>query len=263
MQTNASVKNNMELINKPGRLFDLENMRQVKYFILPIILCLTLFYSVYVLFDQETIRRLGLVREDGVYEYLTAGFFFLATVFFLKGYISNRNKFLLLLAIVMFFGAGEEISWGQRIIGFTTPELIREHNVQREFTFHNIEIFNNHTFDKEEKSGIVKLITINFLYKLFWLGYCVVLPIAFAYLQPVSWLAKKLQIPIPPLSIGVFFLINWLIFKVILTIAMLDNEQVLYRFTEVMEACSAFLFMTLGFFFLSNGPTAYVTDSSK
>lgn len=36
--------------------------------------------------------------------------------------------------------AGDEISWGQRIIGFATPEQIVDRNVQGEVTFHNLDI---------------------------------------------------------------------------------------------------------------------------
>lgn len=34
--------------------------------------------------------------------------------------------------------AGEEISWGQRILGFETPDALREVNRQDEFTLHNV-----------------------------------------------------------------------------------------------------------------------------
>jgi len=40
-----------------------------------------------------------------------------------------------------FFVAGEEISWGQRIFGFSTPELLRQHNRQGELTLHNLDAF--------------------------------------------------------------------------------------------------------------------------
>ena len=39
---------------------------------------------------------------------------------------------------VVLFIAGEEISWGQRIFGYPTPDWIVERNRQREFNFHNL-----------------------------------------------------------------------------------------------------------------------------
>lgn len=43
-----------------------------------------------------------------------------------------------LLAVALFWVAGEEISWGQRILGVATPEWFLQHNVQREMTLHNL-----------------------------------------------------------------------------------------------------------------------------
>ena len=36
------------------------------------------------------------------------------------------------------YGAGEEISWGQRIFDYPTPDILREINSQNEMTLHNI-----------------------------------------------------------------------------------------------------------------------------
>ena len=45
----------------------------------------------------------------------------------------------------MFFVlAGEEISWGQRILGIATPESLKAVNVQEEFNFHNIDGIHQH-----------------------------------------------------------------------------------------------------------------------
>jgi type IV secretory pathway VirB2 component (pilin) len=33
---------------------------------------------------------------------------------------------------------GEELSWGQRLLGFTGPEALAEHNRQHEFNVHNL-----------------------------------------------------------------------------------------------------------------------------
>lgn len=45
----------------------------------------------------------------------------------------------LLLAVAAVLAAGEEISWGQRVLGIETPASIREENQQGELTFHNLD----------------------------------------------------------------------------------------------------------------------------
>jgi uncharacterized membrane protein len=55
----------------------------------------------------------------------------------------------LAFAVGCFFIAGEEIAWGQRILGFGTPERLEEINEQKEVTVHNIDVvqqFTNATY---------------------------------------------------------------------------------------------------------------------
>lgn len=42
------------------------------------------------------------------------------------------------LTLVCFFAAGEEISWGQRLLGVASPEFFLQHNAQRETNLHNL-----------------------------------------------------------------------------------------------------------------------------
>lgn len=52
---------------------------------------------------------------------------------------SNMAKlFFIVCGLVLLLVAGDEISWGQRIIGLETPESIAEINRQDEITFHNM-----------------------------------------------------------------------------------------------------------------------------
>ena len=51
-----------------------------------------------------------------------------------------RDIFFLCL-IVTLAVAGEEISWGQRLLGLETPELLKRINIQQEITVHNLVIF--------------------------------------------------------------------------------------------------------------------------
>ena len=54
----------------------------------------------------------------------------------------NRKILVILLgqALFYFLCAGEEISWGQRLLGFETPQAILEHNQQQEFNIHNLRL---------------------------------------------------------------------------------------------------------------------------
>jgi hypothetical protein len=42
------------------------------------------------------------------------------------------------MAAGLLFGAGEELSWGQVLLGFETPGFIAEHNMQNQVTVHNL-----------------------------------------------------------------------------------------------------------------------------
>ena len=52
-----------------------------------------------------------------------------------------RRWIYVLGGTVLLFIAGEEISWGQRIFGYPTPDWIAERNAQEEFNLHNLHIF--------------------------------------------------------------------------------------------------------------------------
>ena len=84
----------------------------------------------------------ALSREDYWVEYLTAAWFLLAGLLLFVTALAER-RFLrrcayILGGMAMVFAAGEEISWGQRIFGFATPDLLMRLNDQEEFTVHNI-----------------------------------------------------------------------------------------------------------------------------
>jgi hypothetical protein len=88
---------------------------------------------------------LKLTEEDGIVEWLTvAGLLAAAFTCFRRVLLLRRSHgrvFLLvtfLLGLILFFGAGEEISWGQRIFGLQSPEYFKEHNAQGETNIHNL-----------------------------------------------------------------------------------------------------------------------------
>jgi hypothetical protein len=83
--------------------------------------------------------------EDGFVEWVTSltlfGTFCFSTHRLVTAHrlFDYRGKFILLLvAAVCLFGAGEEISWGQRVFGIETPVALAEHNAQKELNLHNL-----------------------------------------------------------------------------------------------------------------------------
>ncbi len=114
-------------------------MINMTYMILMLVLCLI---PIIFLFDEEL--YLLIIREDGVIEYLTASFLLFASIklffLFLKIYkkYSVFNFGLLSYSLVLFFGFGEEISWGQRIFGIQSPSFFSENNFQGEINIHNM-----------------------------------------------------------------------------------------------------------------------------
>ncbi len=224
--------------------------RITKPFMITALLVVSISYSVYLFFNAETVAFLE--KEDGLFEWLTFGFFFLA--FTIAGFLFRKsgNIFILLLALVFFFAAGEEISWGQRIIGFETPAKISQVNLQHEFNIHNLTTFSTTKAEGDVKHGLERLLELNFLFRLFTIGFGIVLPF-FAYqVNAVDRFVKFIHLPVPPLSIGIFFFINWVIFWCIHKY-MHVQENITMRHSEVYESLAAFILLIIMFYFLFKG----------
>lgn len=89
-----------------------------------------------------------LVKEDGIIENITAFILLLSSIFLLVRLIKIRRSksmkwiiFNILLIAFLFFGFGEEISWGQRIFSIESNEFFSEHNLQGETNLHNLKLF--------------------------------------------------------------------------------------------------------------------------
>ena len=71
----------------------------------------------------------------------------LAFFIFFKHKKKDFNTFIwLLIAFLSFLIAGEEISWGERIFGYSS-ESITELSIQDETNFHNLPFFHNYVLD--------------------------------------------------------------------------------------------------------------------
>jgi len=105
-----------------------------------------------------------------------------------------RRLVCLGLAGLFFLGFAEEISWGQRILGFGTPESLREINRQDEVNVHNLDVL----------SGALNA---NRLFQLFWVALGVLVPVAAAVYRPARERLARL-LPVLPLAITAGLVLN-------------------------------------------------------
>jgi hypothetical protein len=77
------------------------------------------------------------MQEDHFLEWLTVALFAIGGGIRMRRAVRARRVFDGLVALFSFFVAGEEFSWGQRLIGYTPPDWFLSHNVQQEATLHN------------------------------------------------------------------------------------------------------------------------------
>jgi len=85
------------------------------------------------------------LEEDGIVEWLTVGGLLAASLICLSRFISlfkTKNWWFLfvtfVLGLLLFIAAGEEISWGQRILGIKSSEYFLKNNAQGETNIHNL-----------------------------------------------------------------------------------------------------------------------------
>ncbi len=137
---------------------------------------------------------LAYAAEDKVVEYGTAIALLLASLLLIHNGLSLRSHgtklavgLTFFYALMFFFGAGEETSWGQRIFGWETPEELKAINRQDETTIHNIEIggvaMTKHLF------GPILTLTI--------LLYLLVLPLLYPRLAGLRRVIDRIALPVP------------------------------------------------------------------
>ena len=79
----------------------------------------------------------SLLQEDHFVEWWTVTLFGAAGILALRLAWRDRRVFDGLVGAFCIFVAGEEFSWGQRLLGIMPPEAFLEHNRQQELTVHN------------------------------------------------------------------------------------------------------------------------------
>ncbi|WP_338550126.1 hypothetical protein [Roseovarius phycicola] len=173
---------------------------------------LVLVLTVAIYFISTDYFSLRFAAEDGLVEYGTAICLFVACLILLRNGFALRGKATKLAvgltffyALAFFFGAGEEISWGQRIFGWETSEAMKAINRQDETTLHNIEIggvaMTKHLF------GPVLTATI--------LLYLVVLPLLYPRIRWVTNFVNRIALPVPGLRHAILAVLASLVIAII------------------------------------------------
>jgi len=223
---------------------------------------------------KATVQWLG--HEDGPFETFGALCFLTSSFMFLSLYIkekrgnqllfftTKRNVFFLLLALVFFLAFGEEVSWGQRLLGFETPEQLAKINRQGEFNIHNINIFHGRDAAGNRKSDLALLLNIDRLFSLFWLIYCVVIPVGVRLHQGMERHLSRLNLPLVPIWLGLSFPVNYLLSKVLVSEALAPSFDEFSAFNhitvEAKESLFAFLFMLVALHFYQRSTKARIRE---
>ena len=134
------------------------------------------------------------IREDGLAEWLTVAALLACSVravwisrsLYGEGGRRSALRVWAVMAFLFFFGAMEEISWGQRVFGIESPAWFLEHNRQQETTLHNLMIGD---------VNINKLVFGKFLAVCVGF-YMLVLPVLYRRSERVRGLVARLAVPI-------------------------------------------------------------------
>jgi hypothetical protein len=171
-------------------------------------------------------QAFNMLLEDNIVENLQFVFLLASGLCWLAAFIrskgdyqilkwhSRRNVVYLFLALLLFFGAGEEISWGQRILGFKTPAFI-SNNEQGEFNVHNLSQFDSR--HAENPFSIRRM----FLYFLIVFG--TIIPLCAIFSRRLRDWFQTTGIPIVPLIMGGQFIVYYILTKVYAPLGISDE----------------------------------------
>ena len=192
------------------------------------------------------------IPEDHYFELVGAFSFLVTSILFFYGFILARRTLdktwfslvkqliYLGLAALFFFGAGEEISWGQRILGFETPETLSQINRQEEFNLHNLSAWEASDFLDPDR-----------LFDMFWFMFAVFIPAVALVVPSFKQFAGKF-IPIVFWGIGLLFLYNYLwakLAKVLFDAAyMFERISFNQAIQEIKESNYAIIFVLVGLY---------------
>jgi len=173
----------------------------------PYLVCISLaivgFYAITAVYFPQL--YIFCTYEDMYGEWGQAFFFLVTFIFSTLNVINSASRrfrwFFMLLAFASFYTFMEEISWGQRLFGYDTPEFFEKHSYQDEANLHNLL---TGPVESWTKTTLTYLITIGLI------GYGLIFPIALKmHWKPAIWFEQS-GVVAPPLALLPAFLFGGL-----------------------------------------------------
>ena len=187
-------------------------------------------------------------REGGSVELLSAIFYLvglLACLYRIVGKVPYHRPYLYLWAILCFLFFGEETSWLQHIIGYGTPDAIREVNVQGEFNLHNLlEDGSWHEALTSGKLDYKMFLSTTALFRLGFLTYFLLIPVimrAGLFKGP----RRRLKMPLP----AVGFIVSLIATLSLSLLGYYFNPELRMDLTEAREMYYALFIMLYVLFY--------------
>jgi len=216
------------------RLNERSNLSHADFILFGLIAASLFFTVIYQLTSLHTEFSVGFAREDGPVEWGTAIFLFLAAlVLFRNSAVLWQASgglaalITLLYALLFVFGAGEEISWGQRLFGWEPGEFFEEKNFQSETNLHNL-VVGEKQLTKTLFGPILTFVLLLYL---------AALPLLYPRMRWVRVVARALRVPVPG-----FRHAAWAVFaSLLIAVFDMDRKWEVYEFVFSLLAVSIFL----------------------
>ncbi len=203
---------------------------------------LIVFLGLWFVFSDPTYFVDNFTAEDGVVENLTAFALALAGLIVIADIVRKSKqkavtKFWIfcrvLFALLLIFGAGEEISWGQRIFDVSSGEFFLENNAQAETNLHNLTVGDV----KLNKLIFGQLLTVGLVL------YFIFLPILYKRVDKIKKLIDTFGVPVPKAYHSIAFVLAYVI----------SIAPDISRKWEVGEMCLGFVLVAIVYQSYVNG----------
>ncbi|MER3498607.1 MAG: hypothetical protein C4308_08240 [Chitinophagaceae bacterium] len=187
------------------------------------------------LFYTNLPKFLYYTQEDHLVEWLTVlGLLAGSAVCFVRFFklLKRRGGWFLLvtflLGLLLFFAAGEEVSWGQRIFRLKSSEFFEKYNAQGELNFHNLVVGGVKINKLIFSIGLIVCLSL----------YLLVLPLLYQKNSSLKKLVNNSGVPVPESYQIIAFVLLFII------VSLLRHE----KNAEILECGTAvFLFLIIAY----------------